>query len=79
MFGRGLLQDFEKSENYVDLHNGIKVLDWDNIDKSVNWDELNKAIDAEKGNGVVVVGYRGIYNIHILFIILNHIFPLFSL
>ena len=47
---------YDKEENYVELKNNIKVLNWDNIYESVNWDSLNDFIDQNKQNGIVICG-----------------------
>jgi len=47
---------YDKDENYVELKNNVRVLNWDNIYESVNWDSLNDFIDQNKQNGIVICG-----------------------
>ena len=50
--------EYDKEENYATLKNGIKVLDWDNIDKSIDWDKLNSHINELKAKtGIVITGF----------------------
>lgn len=48
---------FDKSDNYFELHDGTKELDWDNIYKSVNWEILNDTVNNFKATGIILVGF----------------------
>jgi len=47
---------YDKPENYIELNDGSKILNWDDIEKSINWVDLNDTVNANKATGVVVVG-----------------------
>lgn len=45
-------QDYNK---LVELNNGVKVIDWDDID-SFDWDKINEDIKKYKSTGVIICG-----------------------
>lgn len=48
---------YDKPENYVELENNTKILNWNNIYKSVNWDNFNTHVNNYKSHGIVVFGF----------------------
>jgi len=67
-------EQYDLPENYKELSDGTKVLDWDDLYKSVNWDSLKNSVDIKCKNGCVVcgmgfpqgvIGFKPDFHIHI--------------
>ena len=50
------IEEYDKEENYIEIKNNEKILDWDNIKKSINWNKFNETVNSIKKKGVVIYG-----------------------
>lgn len=51
------IDDYAKKnvDNIVELSNGIKIVDWDDVN-TYDWDKINKKVNEYKSNGVILCG-----------------------
>ena len=50
------VEEYDKEENYIEIKDNEKILNWNNIYKSINWNKFNETVNLIKKRGVVIYG-----------------------